>query len=106
MTYRAVRATSPTIGRPGPDSARPYRWRRNPDWYPGNPAFREAERQSSVGGRPELKTAARAQRIADFTAAREQAKTIPQAAAVVNVTAKTARAYERERLAAIREALS
>jgi len=59
MTYRAVKATSPTIGRPGPDSARPYRWRRNPDWYP-----------------------------------------------VVNVTAKTARAYERERLAAIREALS
>lgn len=103
----SVKATSLTSGsvtpRPG-DTAAPYRWRKHPDWYGGNPKYRETEPQPTAGGRPELKTAARAQRVADFTAARAQGKTVLEAGRAVNVTPKIARVYERERLAAIREA--
>jgi hypothetical protein len=68
--YQGVRATSAGIGQANPshvDGRKPYRWRGNPGWEPGDPRFREDALIGRSGA--QASTALRQQRLVRFAAA-------------------------------------
>ena len=104
---KRIEVTYSTMGQAGPGTAalsRPYRYHGDPEWTPGDRRYRETE-PSHPGpppGHPNS-SEARIARLAAFTKAREDGKTVAEAARAAGIAAKTGRRYERERLADLGE---
>ena len=77
---------------------KPYRYRGDSSWTPGDPRFREPEtrRPGPPPGHPNS-AGMKAERFARFSQARADGASIIEAARITGVAIKTARTYERER---------
>jgi hypothetical protein len=105
---QGIRVTSSMAGSPAPgveELSGGYRWRKIPDWEAGDPRYREdAPVIATAQGGAVARSAERAARMAEFTQYRERDLSVAEAGRRVGVTYKTARTYERERLAARKRA--
>lgn len=108
--------TASTLGHANASHAtlsKPYRWRGNPDWEPGHPAYRETTPAPFTAGGAAI-SSLRAERIARFGDALRDlgypvSRTAPIAAVIeagrrVGVGEKTARAYRAALVRQQREA--
>ena len=102
---RRIEVTASTLGQANPSqvtASKPYRWRGNPDWEPGHPAYREPAKPALTAGGAAIKNI-RETRIAAFGEAlrdlgyqnpRNASKAaVIEAGVRVGVGEKTARKY-------------
>ena len=101
---RHVEVTASTLGRANPaapDRAKPYRWRGNADWYPGNPAYAEepaGHEISAITGkqRREARLAVFADALAEgLRNGLPESQAVREAGERCGVGADTARDYKR-----------
>ena len=82
----------------GDGHAKPYRYRGDPDWTPGDRRYRDKTTEPSGGSSlHNLKSSAsRRERLAEFASYLEQGLTAAQAGKLLKIAPKTARTYWRE----------
>lgn len=98
-----IKAVSSTMGHENPSLALGggYCWRKIPGWKPGDVRYKEDSPARPAGGA--YKITQRERRLMEFTAYRASGLSVTEAGQRVGVAPVTARAYERARLAEIRE---
>lgn len=88
-----------TMGQSSPSHltlSRPYRWRKVPDWEPGDVRFREDATPVGMRGGAAV-TAERTRRMAEYARLRAEGLSVTEAGERLGVKRKTAGSYERER---------
>ena len=99
-----ILATPLTSGQATGYVEKSYRWNKIPDWTAGDPRYRtDGPYRDRADLEARHSTAARDERLREFTEHRADGLSVAEAGREVNVVIKTARAYERLRLAALKE---
>ena len=93
---RRITVTASTIGQASPSQVsegKPYRYRGDPEWVPGDPRYKET---APPAGRLPGITEERAKRLEEFGRHIAQGKNAVQAGRLLGIKPSTARTYERE----------
>ena len=96
-----IKVTALTSGQPTPASVgngKPYRYRGDPNWTPGDGRYRDgAEPPSELCSQNAVRSAGKRQRLAEFARlTTEEGLTQTQAAARLGICLSTAQEYARE----------
>ena len=98
-----IRVNAITSGQANPSPltlGKPYKYRGDPEWEPGDPRYAEPLQGGQLYGSSK-ETQARNARFAIFAAERDKNICVAEAGRTAGVQPKTAWRYERERLAEI-----
>jgi len=93
---RRITVTASTIGQANPSQvseSKPYRYRGDPSWTPGDPRYKEEP--ARLGRLPGL-TEDRAKRLEEFAGYLDQGLNAVQAGRLLGIKPSTARHYERD----------
>ncbi len=96
-----IRVTAVTSGQANPSPltlGKPYRWRQNPGWTPGDIRYAD---ERLIGAPP--RELPKSVKFAAFAAARDEGKGVTEAGEIAGVARKTAQRYERERREALEQ---